>query len=192
MRGHIRKKLYGNREIVVQWECRSTRWLGAQMGSVLKPIQTLKEYFVCHLIALTLVPLGTTWYQIVGASRTVSQRQSLYPPEGHVNGTAFCGCTCAGLSKWRDEPVDYLSSERCIFCITQSQRLYDFWFYSSKHPIAHLRNSLASEDPKTPHPHRDPSPHFVRVPLGFESSKCLCACESLRTWMSCSAVLEGI
>jgi len=31
--------------------------------------------------------------------------------EGHVYGTAFCGCTCVGLSKWRHEPVasDFLN-----------------------------------------------------------------------------------
>ena len=47
------------------------------MGSVLKPIQTLKEFFYVTSIALTLVPL---WYQIAGASRTVSNRESRYPP----------------------------------------------------------------------------------------------------------------
>jgi len=51
--------------------------LGAQIGSVLKPIQTLKEYFSCHVYC---AHLGTLWYQIVGSSRTVSNRESRYPP----------------------------------------------------------------------------------------------------------------
>ena len=47
------------------------------MGSVLKPIQTLKEYFWCHFYCAQLaIPL----HQIVGASRTVSNRESRYPP----------------------------------------------------------------------------------------------------------------
>jgi len=39
------------------------------MGSVLKPIQTLKEYISCHVYC---AHLGTPWYQIVGGSRTIS------------------------------------------------------------------------------------------------------------------------
>ena len=42
------------------------------MGSVLKPIQTLKEYFLCHVSG---AHLGTTWYQIIGASRRVSNKE---------------------------------------------------------------------------------------------------------------------
>jgi len=77
IRGHIWKKLYGNREIFVArtvgvWE-HTDSWLGAQIGSVLKPIQTLKEYFWSHVYC---VHLGTPWYQIVGAFRTVSNRES--------------------------------------------------------------------------------------------------------------------
>jgi len=74
-RGHIRKKLHKNREIVVQrtvrvWE-HTDSWLGAQMGSVPKLIQTLKEYFWCHNYC---AHFGTPWYQIVRASHTVSNR----------------------------------------------------------------------------------------------------------------------
>ena len=63
MRGHIWKKLYGTREIVVArtvgvWE-HTDSWLGAQIGSVLKPIQTLKEYFWCSRL------LRSPWYPLV-------------------------------------------------------------------------------------------------------------------------------
>jgi len=80
IRGHIWKKLYGNREIFVArtvgvWE-HTDSWLGAQIGSVLKPIQTLKEYFWSYSYC---AQLGTPWHQIVGASRTVSNRESWYP-----------------------------------------------------------------------------------------------------------------
>jgi len=80
MKGHIRKKLYGNREIVVKWTVgvweHTDSWLGAHMGSVLKRIQTLKEYFWCHVYC---AHLGTPWYRIVGACRTVCNRESRYP-----------------------------------------------------------------------------------------------------------------
>ena len=80
-RGHIRKNLHKNREIVVQWTVEvwehTNSWLGAQMVSVLKLIKTLKEYFWCHIYC---AHLGIPWYQIVGASRTVFNRESRYPP----------------------------------------------------------------------------------------------------------------
>ena len=80
LRGHIWKKLYENREIVVArtvgvWE-HTNSCLGAQIGSVLKPIQTLKKYFWSHVYC---AQLGTPWHQIVGVSRTVFNRESLYP-----------------------------------------------------------------------------------------------------------------
>ena len=80
MRGHIWKKLYKNREIVVArtvgvWE-HTDSWLGAQIGSVLKPIQTLKEYFWSHVHC---AHLGTPCYQIFGSSRTVSNREYRIP-----------------------------------------------------------------------------------------------------------------
>jgi len=46
------------------------------MGSVLILIQTLKEYFSCHVYC---AHLGTPWYQNVGASCTVSNWESRYP-----------------------------------------------------------------------------------------------------------------
>ena len=51
------------------------------MGSVLKPILTLKEYFWCHVFC---AHLGAPWYQIVGASCTVSNRGSRYPRHGQI------------------------------------------------------------------------------------------------------------
>ena len=88
------KKLYGNREIVFSrtvggWE-NTDSWLGAQIGSVLKPIQTLKEYFWSHVYC---AHLGIPWYQIVGASRTVSNRESRYPHQNRPTdeqGTIIC------------------------------------------------------------------------------------------------------
>ena len=54
----------------------SARLLGEscadKMGSVLKPLQTLKEYFSCHLVSLGTKLLGIPWYQIVGAPSMVS------------------------------------------------------------------------------------------------------------------------
>ena len=81
MRDHIRKNLYGNQEILVKWTVgvwdHADSWLEAQMGSVLlKSIQTLKEYFSCHIYC---AHLDTPWYQIVGFPRTVSNRESRYP-----------------------------------------------------------------------------------------------------------------
>jgi len=74
------KKFVQNREIVGGWTVRvwehTDSWLGAQMGSVLKPIQTLKEYLCCHIYC---AHLATPWYKIVGTSRIVSDRESRYP-----------------------------------------------------------------------------------------------------------------
>jgi len=62
-----------------QWGCGSTRtvWLRAQIGPVLKLIQTLKEYFLCPIYC---VQLGIPWYQIVIASCTFANMESRYPP----------------------------------------------------------------------------------------------------------------
>jgi len=82
MRGHIGKKLFGNREIVLVWTVgmweQKKVWLKAKIGSVLKLIQT--QFFLCHVYC---AQLGIPWHQIVVASRTVSNRESRYPP---------CGC----------------------------------------------------------------------------------------------------
>jgi len=56
------KNLYRNREIVVEWKVgvwEKGQLTRVEMGWVLQPIQTLKEYFHVTSVALTLVPLGT-------------------------------------------------------------------------------------------------------------------------------------
>ena len=62
------------------------------MGSVLKPILTLKEYFWCHVYC---AHLGAPWYQIVGASRTVSNRGSGTLDMAKLdNSFALCAILC--------------------------------------------------------------------------------------------------
>jgi len=82
-------RLHNLRRTVGVWE-NTDSWLGAQIGSVLKPIQTLKEYFWSHVYC---AHLGIPWYQIVGASRTVSNRESRYPHQNRPtdeHGTIIC------------------------------------------------------------------------------------------------------
>ena len=49
---------------------------GLRWAHFWKQIQTLKECLCCHIYC---VHLGTPWYQIVGDSRTVFNRESRYP-----------------------------------------------------------------------------------------------------------------
>jgi len=76
---HIGKKLIGNQKRFSNepWECGRKRkvWMRAQLVPVLKLIQALKEYFLCHVYC---AHFGTPWHQIVTASCTVAARKSNY------------------------------------------------------------------------------------------------------------------
>jgi len=113
------------------------------MSSVLKPIQTLKEYFWCHVYC---THLGTPWYQIVGASRTISTRESRYPRCGAtsqekklVKKTSWLwlwpAVTVTSSWPWMSPAIGTVTSiccvhHSCTFPTSSSKRVYcngDIW-----------------------------------------------------------------
>jgi len=111
------------------WE-HTDSWLGVQMGSVLKPIQTLEEFFLCHVYCAYL---GTPWYQIVGASRTVSNRESRYPlPNSHMYSQSHLG--------WHFRKLK-AQSYHVSFTTFQWKETFELWALSFERALEHVTPS---------------------------------------------------